>query len=308
MCYGRQDTVRRAVGTHTQRPLLCPRIAHQAGVSRTQNFRQTSSSKLQKSTSQKTRHIKLIDGFTSRPRVTISVSAPDDALDGELLTLDLPPGISLTDFCGFVEAETGIPLATQQFYLNGQPLATDNRTMEEAGIKDGEMLAMLVNRGGSSGAQQRGGSGGAGGIGGGARGGAAIAGRGGHAQQQQQQQQNSRRGGAAARPSADQIETIRLQFLGDPSRLAALRAQAPDLFAVREDSTRFREAWERRVAEEERAQRERQNQIALLNDDPFNVEAQKRIEEMIRQENVLQNLQDAYEATPEGKHSLFLSF
>ena len=53
--------------------------------------------------------------------------------------------------------------------------------------------------------------------------------------------------------------------------------------------------------QEQEAERERQNQIALLNDDPFNVEAQKKIEELIRQDRVIENLQHAYEHNPEGE-------
>lgn len=43
------------------------------------------------------------------------------------------------------------------------------------------------------------------------------------------------------------------------------------------------------------AQAEKQRQIALLNADPYDIEAQKRIEEAIRQEAVLENMQHALE-------------
>ena len=39
---------------------------------------------------------------------------------------------------------------------------------------------------------------------------------------------------------------------------------------------------------------------AALNDDPFDVEAQKRIEDAIRQENIAANLEAAMEYNPES--------
>jgi DNA damage-inducible protein 1 len=54
------------------------------------------------------------------------------------------------------------------------------------------------------------------------------------------------------------------------------------------------------LAQRDQQQRERENQIRLLNEDPFNAEAQKKIEEIIRLEKIQENLQYAYENNPAG--------
>jgi hypothetical protein len=75
----------------------------------------------------------------------------------------------------------------------------------------------------------------------------------------------------------------------------------PDLAAAAQsDPARFatllRETQERaRAAEEARAHDE-----TLLSADPFDVEAQRRIEEAIRQQAVLDNMEQALEYSPES--------
>ncbi|KAL2349612.1 hypothetical protein BJ546DRAFT_812775, partial [Cryomyces antarcticus] len=170
-----------------------------------------------------------------RPRITISVSAPQNNLDGELLTLDLPPGLTIADLKGFVQADTNVPTASQQFYLNGQPVVGDTKTIEEAGIKDGEMLAMLVRQ---------------------------------PAQAQARRQRQSG-GQPAVSSGATEIESVRLRTLGNPQALNQLAAQVPELARAVNDRDRFRQVWETMKREENERVRERELQIRLLNEDPF---------------------------------------
>lgn len=118
---------------------------------------------------------------------------------------------------------------------------------------------------------------------------------------QAQAQQLQQRG-----PTDDQAETTRLSVLGNPAQLADLRQRWPSLAAVITDSNRFREAWLEMLNLDQARERERQEEIRHLNDDDmsFDAEAQKKIEEMIRQESVQENLHFAYEHSPEGKTAL----
>ncbi|KAK0268187.1 DNA damage-inducible protein 1 [Friedmanniomyces endolithicus] len=208
-----------------------------------------------------------ISSFTppNRPRITISIIAPNHALDQELITLDLPPGLSVGDLKGFVNAETHLPQAAQQFYLNNTPIAGDDKTLEEAGVKDGDMLAMLMRQ-----PEQPNNM---------------------NAQRRQQRRPAGR--------SPHEIETSRLSILGNPAAMAQVREQRPALAEAINDTNWFKEVWEKMDREDAEREQERREQMALLNEDPFNVEAQRKIEEMIRQESVQENLQFAYEHNPE---------
>ncbi|KAK3678279.1 DNA damage-inducible protein 1 [Recurvomyces mirabilis] len=196
----------------------------------------------------------------------------------EILTLDLPPGLSIADLKAFVNAETDLPQDGQQFYFNNTPIQGDSKTLEEAGIKDGDMLAMLMrqpdqanNQQGNMGAQRR----------------------------QQQRRQPAGRAAGGAQTGTHEIETARLNILGNPAAMAQVREQRPALAEAINDSNRFREVWMEMTREDEGREQERQEQMRLLNEDPFNVDAQRKIEEMIRQQSVQENLQFAYEHNPE---------
>ncbi|KXT13801.1 hypothetical protein AC579_2338 [Pseudocercospora musae] len=114
---------------------------------------------------------------------------------------------------------------------------------------------------------------------------------------QRRGQQSQQRRGAPNSP--EEIETTRLSILGNPAAMNQIREQRPALAAAMNDSNRFREVWQEMRREDDDRERERMEQIRLLNEDPFNIDAQRKIEEMIRQESVQENLQFAYEHSPE---------
>jgi DNA damage-inducible protein 1 len=227
-------------------------------------------------------------------RITLSIYNPQAAEQDTLLTLEIFPDMTLGTLRESVQADTTVPPSSQHIYHNGRLIADDSKTMEQLQISDGEMLAVHVRHiqgtTGLSQQQQR-------------------------QQQQQQQQQQQRQQQQPPRrpqPAAGQHdpEVIRLQILGDPALRQQLGRQNPDLAAAVDDPARFARAFQDSVDREQRERFERQREIERLNDDPFNIENQRKIEEMIRQERVMENLQNAMEHNPEvfGRvHMLYIN-
>jgi DNA damage-inducible protein 1 len=174
-----------------------------------------------------------------------------------------------------IQAETTHHPSAQHLYHNGQLVGDNSKTLAELGVADGDMLALHVrDMRGSTTAQAPG---------------------------RPAPQQAAARP-AARQPPAQDPEVIRLQILGDPNLRAELGRSRPDLVAALEDPQRFARLFADSLDREQRERNERQRQIQLLNSDPFDIDAQARIEEIIRQERVMENLQNAMEHNPEGNN------
>merc|ERR1712000_732841 len=100
--------------------------------------------------------------------------------------------------------------------------------------------------------------------------------------------QPARRAGSGSDP-----EQLRLRLLGDSHMMAECQRQDPELAAACSDRQKFHDLWTARQIQYEQSQRDKEKQIALLEADP-------KIEEMIRQERVAENLQKAMEENPES--------
>ena len=105
----------------------------------------------------------------------------------------------------------------------------------------------------------------------------------------------------AEQPPNEAAETMRLQALGDNRILEKLRESAPDLADAVNDRTRFGNLFNQLSQANEDRDAEKQRAYAKLNDDPFDVESQRKIEEIIREEAVQKNLNEALEEMPEGE-------
>lgn len=75
----------------------------------------------------------------------------------------------------------------------------------------------------------------------------------------------------------------------------------PDLTAAaRDNPARFAELLRQTSQRQAQAHQEQDLEAARLNADPYDVEAQRRIEEAIRQQAVLENMEHALEYAPES--------
>ncbi|CCL98256.1 uncharacterized protein FIBRA_00250 [Fibroporia radiculosa] len=102
----------------------------------------------------------------------------------------------------------------------------------------------------------------------------------------------------AGRAAEQDAEMIRLQILGDPNMMSQLRTVYPDLVdAAQNNPARFADL----LRETHARNLETQREITELEGDPFNIEAQRRIEDAIRQQAVMNNFEHAMEYSPEGR-------
>ncbi|KAK2877819.1 DNA damage-inducible protein 1 [Arthroderma sp. PD_2] len=189
--------------------------------------------------------------------------------------------MTLADLKAVIQSDIQIPPQSQHLFHNNQPLTDDSKPLGQIGISEGDMLGMQIRvpsqgsgpgQGNASRAAAPGGAGGA-----------------------PQQGESSR--GQQAIPDP---ETIRLHMLGDPRVLSAVRQQNPQLAAAVDDPQRFRDMMLSHRRAEAQAEAAKEARIAMLNADPFNLDAQREIEEIIRQNAVTENLHTAMEHTPEA--------
>lgn len=96
-------------------------------------------------------------------------------------------------------------------------------------------------------------------------------------------------------------EMMRLQLLGDPRLMAQLQQTVPELAeAAQNNRVRFAELLRQTRERQHEAETAKQREVDRLNADPFDIEAQRRIEEAIRNEAVLENMEHALEYSPES--------
>ncbi|KAK4051473.1 DNA damage-inducible protein 1 [Microbotryomycetes sp. JL221] len=113
----------------------------------------------------------------------------------------------------------------------------------------------------------------------------------------------------AGRDVNAESETMRRQLLGNPQLMNQLQQSQPELAdAAINNPEKFRELLANFSAMQQSARLQQEREMQLLNADPYNIEAQKKIEEAIRHERVLENMESAMENMPEAFGSVHMLY
>lgn len=195
----------------------------------------------------------------------------DVEVSQDFIALEVFPDMSLDSVKGFIDEEIHIPPQAQHFVYNGQQVLNTSQSLTSLGVGEGDVLTLLIRTRAPS-----------------------------QAQQQPQGRAQNTQGRARGQPAMPDPETFRLQILNNQGLLTQVRDRDPDIANAVHDPNRFAELFRARQANMQDAQREREEAMALLDSDPFNPDAQARIEEIIRQEQVMENMKKALDENPES--------
>ncbi|KAJ2157170.1 DNA damage-inducible protein 1 [Coemansia sp. RSA 552] len=186
-------------------------------------------------------------------------------------TLEVDESMELGDLSALLEMECKVPVANQLLTHNGRPISDAKKSLGALGIKTSD--AVCVND--KTQQAPKGGSGGQG----------------------------------TAAGLSPQVEAHRQQVLGNPQLMAQLAQTHPEIAeAARNSPAEFERLLQQLRSQQEDAQRQRQQEMERLHADPFDVEAQQRIEETIRQENIMRNMELALEHNPESFASVTMLY
>ncbi|XP_030875890.1 regulatory solute carrier protein family 1 member 1 isoform X1 [Leptonychotes weddellii] len=212
-------------------------------------------------------------------------------------SLQVDADFELHNFRALCELESGIPAAESQIVYAERPLTDNHRSLASYGLKDGDVVILRQKENadprppvqfpnlpridfrsiavpGTSGSRQR--------------------------QPPGAQQSHSSPGDIASSPQGlDNPALLRDMLLANPHELSLLKERNPPLAdaLLSGDLEKFSRVLVEQ--QQDRARRE-QERIRLFSADPFDLEAQAKIEEDIRQQNIEENMTIAMEEAPES--------
>ncbi|XP_006774719.1 PREDICTED: protein DDI1 homolog 1 [Myotis davidii] len=207
-------------------------------------------------------------------------------------SLQVSSDLELHNFRALCVLESSIPAEETQIIYMERLLADDHSSLGSYGLRDGDMVVLLQKDGVGPRTGRRTSS----------RPGVDFAGTAMPGTSSARQQQQLRGLASGEMPSARGVESpalIRSLLLSSPHDLSLLKERNPPLAEalLSGDLETFAQ-----VLTEQRGERARREQekLRLYSADPFDLEAQARIEEEIRQRNIEENMNIAMEEAPES--------
>ncbi|XP_031118181.1 protein DNA-DAMAGE INDUCIBLE 1-like [Ipomoea triloba] len=183
--------------------------------------------------------------------------------DEQIITLDVDRDETVENLKALLEVETQVPLHQQQLLYNGKEIRNAEK-LSGLGVSDGDLVMMVAGVSQSSASTSA---------------------------------MGFNPDGSAVNPSAFQ------QHLRNDSNLMAQLFQSdPELaqIVLGNDLNKLQEILRLRHKQRAELLRRKNEEMALLYADPFDVEAQKKIEEAIRQKSIDENWEAALEHNPEA--------
>ncbi|XP_076969222.1 protein DDI1 homolog 1 [Tamandua tetradactyla] len=216
-------------------------------------------------------------------------------------SLQVSPDFELRNFRVLCELESGIPAEEIQIIFAERLLADDHCSLGSYGLKDGDVVVLLQNE--NTGTRSPG------------RtsnlprldfSGVAVPGTSSSRQQHHQRSQTAQNSSGmasgetiAAAQGLDSPALIRSMLLSNPHDLSLLKERNPPLAEALLSGNLETFSQVLMEQQRERALRE-QERLRLYSADPFDLEAQAKIEEEIRQQNIEENMNIAMEEAPES--------
>nr|GEV67059.1 DNA damage-inducible protein 1 [Tanacetum cinerariifolium] len=183
--------------------------------------------------------------------------------DEQILTLEVDPNESVENLKALLEIESRVPLQQQQLLYNGKEMR-NNETLSGLGVADGDLVMMVSNASSAPPASS---------------------------------QVALNPDGSAVNPAAFQQ-----QIRNNADVMAQLFQSDPELAQVilGNDLNKLQTVLRARHNQRSELRRQEEEEMALLYADPFDVEAQKKIEAAIRQKGIDENWAAAIEHNPEA--------